>query len=322
MSDQFTCTYDSYGDLYVTAGVVMQPRQGVVIELSGAEAGGSIFQSPLVSGETRVGPPDRRTHVGGTGRNLLVAVTGAGWSGEAPPPVFRPYPAERYTAGRYFLEGASGTRVLKDADDDVIATKASGSSATGTYTSTTTGRTKYTGGSSFGLTVTSESASPPAFPSVTVMISAGSAQGGDYLGEYGDAWESADDGDWFIFVDEAGVGTLTYQGEVMAIRPAGPLLNPAGVYESTIVGSGTFNLTDDYPVEGEPWRAFVEVVTTPPRDGWVYVRITEVAGVVTAAAGPFFTTDLPAAVGDDFSFPLAYVASGVVRELHRGAILL
>ena len=112
MSDQFTCTYDSYGDLYVTAGVVMQPRQGVVIELSGAEAGGSILQSPLVSGETRVGPPDRRTHVGGTGRNLLVAVTGAGWSGEAPPPVFRPYPAERYTAGRYFLEGASGLSLI------------------------------------------------------------------------------------------------------------------------------------------------------------------------------------------------------------------
>lgn len=69
-----------------------------------------------------------------------------------------------------------------------------------------------------------------------------------------------------------------------------------------------------------PWRAHVTIIGRLPRVGFAYVKLTETAGVLTAAAGPFFATALPTPSGSDYFLPLAYCDGLKVQQYVSGAV--
>ena len=58
-----------------------------------------------------------------------------------------------------------------------------------------------------------------------------------------------------------------------------------------------------------------------PRAGFVYVKITETAGVLTSAAGPFFDTALPADSATVFHVPVAQCDGSAFEQFHSGMLI-
>lgn len=109
------------------------------------------------------------------------------------------------------------------------------------------------------------------------------------------------------------IGALTaFSG---AIRPG--LVGPSTTLVKALrVGAdGSVGLFD------ETWRAFVQRVPVPPKAGYVYLAVTEAAGVLTAADGPFFGASVPSNSGSTYFVPIAHSdgAGAVVPNLN-GAI--
>ncbi|MEI7910834.1 MAG: hypothetical protein WCK77_14450, partial [Verrucomicrobiota bacterium] len=72
---------------------------------------------------------------------------------------------------------------------------------------------------------------------------------------------------------------------------------------------------------GSPWRAFLQVIPAIVRAGFVYVSITETGGTLTAVAGPFFATALPAGDASTVHVPLAQSDGlGGLVQLHSGLL--
>ncbi|MEI7910011.1 MAG: hypothetical protein WCK77_10275, partial [Verrucomicrobiota bacterium] len=72
---------------------------------------------------------------------------------------------------------------------------------------------------------------------------------------------------------------------------------------------------------GSPWRAFLQVIPAIVRAGFAYVTVTEIAGALTAVAGPYFATDLPADDSTTIHVPFAQSDGlGGLVQLHTGML--
>lgn len=72
---------------------------------------------------------------------------------------------------------------------------------------------------------------------------------------------------------------------------------------------------------GQPWTVSVTMIPVPPRSGHVYVKITETAGTLTAADGPYFG-DLPENTATEFFVPVVLSDGlGGLEPLIQGALI-
>lgn len=70
------------------------------------------------------------------------------------------------------------------------------------------------------------------------------------------------------------------------------------------------------------WYAEVRRIARPPREGVVYIELTETASVLTSVAGPFLATAMPASSGGVFRFPLALSdGAGGLEQVFTGTLV-
>ena len=169
---------------------------------------------------------------------------------------------------------------------------ATDSSLSGTLTATAYGETTYNGGSPFTLDIAAESTLPP-WPNAPVEFTpyAGTAQGGLYDPTGWQSWQSQADPDWTVTLDGTGAGELSDGTDIVATRAADAdrLYDPGGgLWVATPYGETTHN-------GGDPWAGEAVRTFATPIAGKLYVEVTlDGSNEVTAAAGPFFGSSLPA----------------------------
>lgn len=158
--------------------------------------------------------------------------------------------------------------------------------------------------------------------SETVVIDLATAWDDELISDYADIACCAD---WYPPRGGHGPATLdiTYDlGAGPVSLYSGPIypgseITPATTRVKTIriLADGTME------AEGGPWSADVRRVAVAPRAGYVYLKLTETAGALTAVEGPFLATDLPTCTASVFYFPIA-TSDGVggIRQLHTGAL--
>ncbi len=231
LNNGFNCFLRVDGNLFITAGTVIQPRSGVVISV-GAATGSLLNPAPVEqNGFSVVTPPDGQTFVGGSGRNFssagLVALTG--W--------FVPTVPGSFVFADFVLTVAgSSAAEISDGTDVVAELTTGGTAPAGSYVATAYGETAYNSGSPFALTLVEEIAGGGAIPNALVAVSAGSAPALEFVAVDAANYELPSDTDWTIFIDPSGDAELRYQGTAMAIRTGGLAYDPAGIYESTTAG--------------------------------------------------------------------------------------
>lgn len=301
---QFTVSADDRGNLRVLDGWFIQAKQDVAIRIGRGAA---------VMGKHSV-LPEADTFLGGNGRNLTVA--SANTNTLLPVGHYLPAPANVYQAEGWpdATLSTAATAAISDGTDDIAELSGWTTLPVGTYAATTYGRDTYNGGDPFDIEVAAEGGTASDFPVITVTVSAGTAQDGEYSGTAFEAWESDTDGDWTVEVAADGSAELSYLGTAMATRAAGPPDDPRGTYTATATGETDCN-------GGDTWTAQVSMERASPQDGWVYLQVTEAAGVVTAATGPHFAAALPTASGSDFYYPLARTSGGMVEQIHDGPVI-
>jgi hypothetical protein len=70
------------------------------------------------------------------------------------------------------------------------------------------------------------------------------------------------------------------------------------------------------------WYAEVRRIARPPREGVVYIELTETAGLLTSVAGPFLATTMPASGSGVFRFPLAISdGAGGIEQVFSGTLV-
>ncbi len=131
--------------------------------------------------------------------------------------------------------------------------------------------------------------------------------------------------DWFPSAGGHGPATL----EITYDLGAGPTtlyngpIYPGSTATPAVTRVKTIRILADGTMEAEggPWAADVRRVAQPTRAGYVYLKLTETLGVLTAVEGPFLATDFPANSAGVFHFPIA-ISDGVggIQQLHTGAI--
>lgn len=307
---------DRFGNLTVSAGMVVQPRTGARVMVGGGSFS-EIARDRSAPVYESAAPLPGGIFVGGSGRNLVSTGIVVGLSsGDSPVGFWRPAGAG-FRLGGFLLDPATGQ--ISDGTD-IVAEWTTGTLPEGDYTATTYGETTYNDGDPFTLTVTAEGGDV-GIPSATVTISDGLAQAGGYTATSPDTWESDDDPDWTVTINADGTADLKYLTDIIASRAAGALDDPSGFYESTTLGNA-YNLTDAEPVDGEPWRATVRLESKPTRVGYAYLEITEDgSATLDTVAGPFFASSIPAPAGTVFYFELAYSDGYTVTQTHSGAVV-
>lgn len=324
MSEYFQVSYNREGNLWVADGLVMQPRNGVIIR-----TGLGLGQAPDLPlsdpNERRDATPATRgqTLLGGSGRNILLATTVVGI-----PSVMQPrsyvaftggYEAGDFVARIVLPVPVGGPESVIELDGVVMARLTGSLSIGGTYVATTAGRAAFNGGAAFNIVVSWEM-DPQADPGVTVVyLSGGTAQDGIYQytylsGDYG--WANATDTDWTLVGDDEGKAELRYLDNVAAIRPSGDLESFEGTYFSTPYGSQT------YGEDGADWTAVVQRDQLMPVAGVVYVRIKTPSGTLSTVEGPFFAATLPSPATNNFCVRLAISDGASVVQDWSGAIMV
>lgn len=316
MISGFQTFADPNGNLWVADGWVAQLRSGVRLPVGS----GSDFSEVLPPGWDRFLPAPATTgvtFVGGSGRNIVLSGLTPGPSGpDLPIGIFVPGRPAFFARGLFVLEvtGASAA-TIHDGTDTVAILSAGGTAPIGDYVATTYGEDTYNGGAAFTLTAVAEEGSPGAIPDYTLNVSAGTAQTGTFSPTDAATYVSDDDADWTIIVNADGTADLFYLTTIIASRLAAADSDPSGIFEATATGQTDYN-------SGEPWLAFVQVVPTPPRAGFVYVKITDSSGLLAAVDGPFLATSLPSDTSTDFHLPLLQSDGlGGLVQFHTGLLI-
>lgn len=155
--------------------------------------------------------------------------------------------------------------------------------------------------------------------SETVVIDLAAAWDDGVISTFADVLAA---GDWYPPRGGAGPATLdvsyTIPGadSTMVIYPKSvtPAVTP--VKYLRITAAGTITAAE------APWNAIVKRVPQPTREGTVYIKLTETAGVLTAVEGPFLATVMPANTATEYHFPIA-ISDGVggIEQLHLGSLV-
>lgn len=317
MTPAFQTFADPNGNLWAADGWVAQLRSGVLLPVGS----GSEFSETLAPGWDRFLPAPATsggTFLGGSGRNLVLSGLTPGPSGPALPiGLFGPGRPDVYGRGIFVLTvTGSSAATIHDGTDTVATLSAGGTAPVGDYVAGAYGKTTYNGGADFTLAAAAEEGAPGAFPGYVLNVSAGTAQAGNFTATDAANYVSDDDSDWTIFVAADGSAELYHLTDLVAVRDAGSTIDPAGVFEATAAGQTAYN-------SGEAWRAFVQVIPAPPRAGFVYVKITESAGILTSVEGPYLATALPSDTASDLHIPIAQSDGlGGLVQFNLGLLLL
>ncbi len=323
----FQCLVDPAGDIQVADGVVCQLRSGVRLAVGagsrfssapGRRDGGYFQPVPFAASST---------FVGGSGRNLLLTGLTVPTSGAVPPVgLFRPGRPDVFHRGIFTLEvtGASAA-TIHDGTDTVAILSAGGAAPVGGYLATTYGENTYGGAATFTITAALEIAGGGAIPDCLASVNAGDLMttlaSGVFTAVDAANYVSADDADWAIVIDSDGSAELLNLAVPIATRAAGSATDPAGTYAATATGMAAHNLTPDEPVDGEAFDVLLSVTRRQSRAGYVYLAVTEVAGVLTSVEGPHFATALPADTTTLFHFAVAQSDGADFEQLHTGALI-
>jgi hypothetical protein len=312
----FQCFVDPAGDITVADGIVAQLKTGVRIPVGT----GTAF--PIPAAVSMPGPYAAAsgslggTFVGGSGRGLIIVPSAV--IPLASPGVMAAAEPGKWRVGNWTLDAAAET--LSDETETVFIYDDTGTSPVGQWIHHT-GRV-LAGFGEFYLDVSLEDPSGGAIPDFTAYVSAGSAQGGTYEAVDAENYVSATDSDWTIEISPDGSAELLFEATAIAIRAAGASpYNPAGSYEATAAGMAAYNLTELQPESGEEFSVFISCDSRLPRDGYVYVKATETAGVLSDVSGPHFATTLPADSSTVFHIPIAHSDGSAIEQYHTGMLI-
>lgn len=314
----FQAFSDPQGNLWVADGTVVQLRTAVILPAGSGDSIPPLLLAPDGRQYVEVPASAGGTFVGGSGRNIFLSGGPAALNG-----IWLPGRPGEWQRGDIVLTIAEGTAEIHDATDTIAEYVMTPSVATPwgyfeydwSYASTSYGATNYNSGVSFALDLAAESATEGAIPGCQLGISSGTAQDGAYTAVDASSYVSDVDADWTIAVAADGSAELLCGAVVVAIREAGSSIDAAGVFEATTAGETAYNA-------GEPWRAFCQTVPRHPRAGFVYLELTETDGVLTAAAGPFFSTSLPADTSTVIHAPISQSdGSGDLTQIVAGTLL-
>ncbi|MEO5914875.1 MAG: hypothetical protein ABIS50_11620 [Luteolibacter sp.] len=320
---QFQPYFDAFGNIRVMNGWVVQSRTGIRIS-TGLGSERIRIEADRLEGIVEAAAPARAVFVGGSGRNLISSGLAVPISGALPPVgFFVPTTTDNFQCGIYTITVTGpDDATISDGVDVVAILTTGGTAPVGAFDSTPYGELTYNASLPFTLTVVGEGIGSGVRPDVAVSISTGSAQGGDYLTTAPESYESDTDADWTIEIDPSGSAELRYLGTAMATRATGQPHDPEGDYQATVAGMAAYNLTDDAPVDGEVWWAFVRKIPEAPKAGFTYLEIIEAAGDLSSVVGPTFATTIPSPSTDHYFFALAHSdGAGGVEPIHTGPIL-
>jgi hypothetical protein len=316
MTGGFQSFSDSNGNLWVADGYVSQLRSGVRLPIGAGDEMPPLLLAPDGSRYVPAAMASAGTFVGGSGRNLTTTGLTPSVSGPAlPVGIWQPQRPDVWTLGIFTLTKTGASAANIHDGTDTVASLTTGSAPVGDYVASSYGQTTYSGSSAFTLAAAAEEGAPGTIPSYVLSVSAGTAHAGTYAPSTATAYAAATDADWTIICNSDGTADLKHSGTTMATRAAGSDCEAGGIYEATAAGMAAYN-------SGDPWRAFVQVISQPPRAGFVYVKLTEAGGVLTNAEGPFFSTALPADSATVFYVPLAQSDGlGGRVQLHTGLLI-
>ena len=313
MAAPFQIYNNSLGDLICLDGVVSQIATGVRLRVGA----GDLFYS---NDPTSDGRPQGSTHIGGSGRNL-VAVSLHGCELPMIDGIFIPGRPSLWHNGIYTLDAIAGT--ISDGTGVILTFGgAPANLPVGTWTSTPYGdATTHAGRGAWQATTARECAIPAPIPDASLAVATTTIPPGTLVATDVAHYTHATAPDWTLTVHADGSADYSFQATPMATRPAGNPLDPSGRYFSTPAGAAAYNLTDLEPVNGEPFSLFIQRASAPTVAGFAYLKITEWAGVLTAAAGPFFAPELPASAGGIYYVPIAQSNGlGGIEQLHTGTL--
>ena len=279
---------DSNGNLWVADGWVSQLRSGMRIAVGTGQPLPPLLRAPDGSRFMASAAASGGTFVGGSGRNLTSTGLTPSLSGPPlPVGIWTPRRPNVWALSIFTLTvtGLSAA-TISDGTNDVAILTAGGTAPVGSFVATSYGQTTYNSGSAFTLAVAAEAGGPGIVPSYAVSISVGTARADTYAPSSAIDYAAAGDANWTILVNSDGSADLKHSGTTIATRAAGSDCEPGGVFEANSTGQTTYN-------SGNPWRAFVQVMPAAVRAGFGYLTVTEVAGVLSTVAGPFFATALP-----------------------------
>ena len=321
----FECYVDRDGNITVADGHVCQIKSGVILAVG---AGSDFNPDPR-----RNGNPSWRsfpdswsgTFIGGSGRNVVVSGVSPLISGPmVPAGIYRPGRPGAFRCGPFLLTvSGAGAATISDGSGTVAILSSGSSAPVGNYASTSYGGEVYNGGSGFVLTAADEVSSPPempvcrdAGPGWFSPIPAGNFLTSDMVGFTLDA-----DPSWTISVNTDGSADIAKSGVIIASRPAGfSDCDPGGKYGATAAGM-LLNLTDASPVAGDGYDIIIGCGRLAPAAGFVYCRITEVAGVLSVAEGPFFASVLPVNSSGVYH-PVIAESDGIAfAQMHTGLLV-
>jgi hypothetical protein len=131
--------------------------------------------------------------------------------------------------------------------------------------------------------------------------------------------------DWYPPAGGSGPASLsvTYDLPGAPGTPVTHTLHPGSVTPATTPAIALRILADgSVAAVGADWTATVSAIRGVPREGVVYITITETAGAVSAVSGPHFATALPTSTGGVVYFPIATSnGTGGLKQLHNGALV-
>ena len=320
----FQCYLAPDGNITVVDGSVIQLKNGVIL----AVGSGSSFAPDRIFHQRPEWIPFplawTGTFIGGSGRNLVVSGLSRPLSGPpAPAGIYKPGRPNIYRFGNFTLTvtGLSAA-TISDGTNTVAILSSGGTAPVGNYASTSYGATTYHGGSAFTLTAMRETAYPevPVFPvfssGMFFPLPAGNFTSTDSISYSLDA-----DSTWTVTVNTDGSADLKKSGTIIASRsPGGSDCDPAGIYAATTTGMA-LNLTAAQPVTGEAYSVLIANPMVVPVAGFVWLKITEISGVLTAVDGPFFGTSLPANSGGIYYVPIAESDGIAFQQIHTGLLI-
>lgn len=311
----FQCFADPNGDLWCADGWVAQLRSGVRLP-----AGSGLPLPPMLlpyqSGYFReLAETTGWTQVGGSGRNLFSSGLTPGLSGPPLPiGLWTPGRPNAWTLGIFTLTKTGSSAANISDGTNTVASLSTGSAPVGDYVATTYGKTTYHGGADFTIATAVEEGAPGGFPTLDCTVTAGTVQTGEYVPTDAANSVSTWASDWTLYVAADGSAEFRVSGSAIAIRESGSPLSAGGTYIANTYGETACN-------DGEAWSAFFQVIPRAPRAGFVYLTLTETAGVLSAVSGPFFATALPADSGTVCHVPVAQSDGlGGLRQLHSGLL--
>ena len=311
----FQCHVLPTGDILVADGTVLDPRNGVLVQVGSGDI--ERIQPGSVLGTMPMPQSSGMTLVGGSGRNLRVYEP-SGWNGlsgsPSPAGLYQPTRPGVWVRGAFRIRLTSATSAVLEDDSDAIAVFSNGALPAGNWDSTEYGESTYNGGVPFSVGVNFESWSVGAVPSIKMQPTISGLPAGTLEPISEVSWTLADPAGWSVTVAADGTAEISDGTDVVATRAVDSAWMPDGRYEATAYGKSL--------VSGADFGVWVATVPRAPMAGWVYLVVSDPGGVLTAVDGPFFAAVLPANSTGTTHVPLARVdASGACEQYHTGLLL-